>query len=65
MTVGSSTYTITIQQTAHSTAALGEMDDTATDILKSLRLGSISAPMGLSSKTITFGDNVEQVQKTH
>ena len=53
---GSSTYTITIQQTAHSTADPGEVGSTATDILK-VYDGSISSPSGLSSKTITFGEN--------
>ena len=53
---GSSTYTITIQQTAHSTADPGEVGSTATDILK-VYDGSISAPSGLSSKTITFGES--------
>ena len=53
---GSSTYTITIQQTAHSTADPGEVGSTATDILK-VYDGSIAAPSGLSSKTITFGES--------
>ena len=53
---GSSTYTVTIQQTAHSTADPGEVGSTATDILK-VYDGSISAPSGLSSKTITFGES--------
>jgi len=53
---GSSTRTITIQQTAHSTADPGEVGSTATEILKVYN-GSIAAPSGLSSKTITFGES--------
>ena len=53
---GSSTYTITIQQTAHSTADPSEVGSTATDILK-VYDPSIAAPSGLSSKTLTFGES--------
>ena len=53
---GSSTYTITIQQTAHSTADPAEVGSTATEILK-VYDPSISAPSGLSSKTLTFGES--------
>ncbi len=53
---GSSMRTITLVQTAHSTADPGELNSTATDSLK-VYDGSISAPSGLSSKTITFGEN--------
>ena len=50
------TYTITIQQTAHSTADPSEVGSTATEILK-VYDGGIAAPSGLSSKTITFGES--------
>ena len=50
------TFTITIQQTAHSTADPGEVGSTATEILKVYN-GSIAAPSGLSSKTLTFGES--------
>ena len=53
---GGSTRTITIQQTAHNTADPGEVGSTATEILKVYN-GSIAAPSGLSSKTITFGES--------
>jgi len=53
---GSSTYTITMQQTAHSTADPGEVGSTTTEILKVYN-GSIAAPSGLSSKTLTFGES--------
>ena len=53
---GSSMRTITLVQTAHSTADPGELNSTATDSLK-VYDGSISAPSGLSSKTITFSEN--------
>ena len=53
---GSSTYTITMQQTAHSTADPGEVGSTTTEILKVYN-PSIAAPSGLSSKTITFGES--------
>ena len=53
---GGSTRTITIQQTAHSTADPGEVGSTATEILK-VYDPSIAAPSGLSSKTLTFGES--------
>ncbi len=53
---GSSTYTITMQQTAHSTADPGEVGSTTTEILKVYN-GSIAAPSGLSSKTLVFGES--------
>ena len=53
---GSSTRTITLVQTAHSSADPGELNSTATDSLKVYN-PSISAPSGLSSKTISFGEN--------
>jgi hypothetical protein len=53
---GSSTRTITLVQTAHSTADPGELNSTKTDILK-VYDPSIAAPSGLSSKTITFGES--------
>ena len=53
---GSSTYTITMQQTAHSTADPGEVGSTTTEILKVYN-ASIAAPSGLSTKTITFGES--------
>jgi len=55
---GTGRYTITIQQTAHSTADPGEVGSTATDLLKVYN-GSISAPSGLSSKTISFGESTQ------
>ena len=53
---GSSTYTITMQQTAHSTADPSEVGSTTTDILK-VYDPSIAAPSGLSSKTLSFGES--------
>ena len=53
---GSSTRTITLVQTAHSTADPGELNSTATDILK-VYDPTIAAPSGLSSKTISFGES--------
>jgi hypothetical protein len=53
---GGSTRTITLVQTAHSTADPGELNSTATDILKVYN-PSIAAPSGLSSKTISFGES--------
>ena len=53
---GSSTRTITMQQTAHSTADPGEVGSTTTEILKVYN-ASIAAPSGLSTKTITFGES--------
>ena len=53
---GSSTYTITMQQTAHSTADPSEVGSTTTDILK-VYDPSIVAPSGLSSKTLSFGES--------
>ena len=53
---GSSVRTITIQQTAHSTADPAEVGSTATDSLK-VYDPSIAAPSGLSSKTLTFGES--------
>tara|TARA_R110002153_G_scaffold265795_1_gene428655 strand:- start:2908 stop:5511 length:2604 start_codon:yes stop_codon:yes gene_type:complete len=53
---GGSTRTITLVQTAHSTADPGEVGDSTTEILKVYN-PSISAPSGLSSKTISFGES--------
>jgi len=53
---GSGTYTITIQQTAHSTADPSEVGSTATEILKVYDTG-IAAPSGLSTKTLSFGES--------
>ena len=53
---GTGRRTITIQQTAHSTADPGEVGSTATDLLK-VYDGSIAAPSGLSSKTLSFGES--------
>ena len=53
---GSSVRTITMQQTAHSTADPGEVGSTTTDSLK-VYDPSIAAPSGLSSKTLTFGES--------
>ena len=53
---GTGRETITIQQTAHSTADPGEVGSTATDQLKVYN-PSIAAPSGLSSKTLTFGES--------
>ena len=53
---GSGRRTITIQQTAHSTADPSEVGSTATDLLKVYN-PSIGAPSGLSSKTLTFGES--------
>ena len=53
---GSGTRTITLTQTAHSTADPNELNSSDTDILKVYDAG-ISAPSGLSSKTITFAEN--------
>ena len=53
---GSSTRTITLQQTAHNTADPGEVGSTTTDILKVYN-PSIAAPSGLSSKTLSFNES--------
>lgn len=53
---GSGTYTITIQQTAHSTADPSEVGSTATEILKVYDTG-IAAPNGLSTKTLSFAES--------
>ena len=55
---GTSMETITIQQTAHSTADPGEVGSTATDQLKVYN-PSIGAPSGLSSKTLSFGESTQ------
>jgi hypothetical protein len=55
---GTGRRTITIQQTAHSTADPGEVGSTATDQLK-VYDPSISAPSGLSSKTLSFGESTQ------
>lgn len=53
---GTGRFTITIQQTAHSTADPSEVGSTATDQLK-VYDPSIAAPSGLSSKTLSFGES--------
>ena len=53
---GTGRFTITIQQTAHSTADPSEVGSTATDQLK-VYDPSIAAPNGLSSKTLSFGES--------
>ena len=53
---GTSMYTITMQQTAHNTADPGEVGSTTNDSLKVYDAG-ISAPSGLSSKTISFSES--------
>ena len=53
---GGGRYTITMQQTAHNTADPSEVGSTTTDLLK-VYDASISAPSGLSSKTISFGES--------
>ena len=50
--------TITIQQTAHNTADPGEVGSTATDQLK-VYDPTISAPSGLSTKTLSFGESTQ------
>jgi hypothetical protein len=55
---GTGMRTITIQQTAHNTADPGEVGSTATDQLKVYN-PSISAPNGLSTKTLTFGESTQ------
>jgi len=55
---GTGRRTITIQQTAHSTADPGEVGSTATDQLK-VYDPSIAAPSGLSSKTLSFGESTQ------
>lgn len=52
----SSMYTITMQQTAHSTASPGEVGSTTTDSFK-VYATTPSTPQGLSSKTISFGES--------
>ena len=52
----SSMYTITMQQTAHSTASPGEVGSTTTDSFK-VYATTPSVPQGLSSKTISFGES--------
>ena len=53
---GTGLRTITMQQTAHSTADPTEVGDTTTESLKVYN-PSIVAPSGLSSKTISFGES--------
>lgn len=53
---GSSRFTITLEQTAHSTADPGEVGSTTTDTLK-VYDPSIAAPSGLSTKTLSFGES--------
>ena len=53
---GTGLRTITMQQTAHSTADPAEVGDTTTESLKVYN-PSIAAPSGLSSKTISFGES--------
>ena len=53
---GTGMRTITLQQTAHNTADPGEVGDTETDQLKVYN-PSISAPSGLSTKTLSFGES--------
>ena len=52
----STTFTITMQQTAHNTADPGEVGSTTTDSLK-VYDATISSPNGLSSKSLTFGES--------
>ena len=53
---GTSTNTITIQQTAHNTADPAEVGSTTTEILK-VYDASIGVPNGLSTKTISFAES--------
>ena len=53
---GSSTYTITLTQLTHSTATPSDVPNSASEILKVYDV-SVSAPNGLSSKTISFGES--------
>lgn len=53
---GSGTYTITMTQLTHSTATPSDVPSSGSDILK-VYDPSISAPSGLSSKTISFGES--------
>tara|TARA_R110002074_G_scaffold394176_1_gene581386 strand:- start:875 stop:3502 length:2628 start_codon:yes stop_codon:yes gene_type:complete len=53
---GSSRFTITLVQTAHSTADPGELNSTETELLK-VYDPTIGAPNGLSSKTLSFGES--------
>ena len=53
---GSSRYTITLTQTAHSTAAPSDLPHNATDQLK-VYDPAISAPSGLSSKSLVFAES--------
>ena len=53
---GSSMYTITLTQTAHSTASPTDIPNNTTESLK-VYDPSISAPNGLSSKTISFAES--------
>ena len=53
---GTGRFTITMQQTAHNTADPGEVGSTTTELLK-VYDPTISAPSGLSSKTISFGES--------
>ena len=55
---GTGMRTITIQQTAHNTADPGEVGSTATDQLK-VYDPTISAPSGLSTKTLSFGESTQ------
>ena len=53
---GSSLNTLTLTQTAHSTADPSEVGSSSTESLK-VYDPSVSAPSGLSSKTLSFGEN--------
>ena len=53
---GSSLNTLTLTQTAHSTADPSEVGSSSTESLK-VYDPSVSAPNGLSSKTLSFGEN--------
>jgi|TARA_R110002153_G_scaffold29405_8_gene90309 hypothetical protein len=55
---GTGRFTITMQQTAHNTADPGEVGSTTTELLK-VYDPTISAPSGLSSKTISFGESTQ------
>ena len=53
---GSSLNTLTLTQTAHNTADPSEVGSASTESLK-VYDPSVSAPNGLSSKTLSFGEN--------
>ena len=53
---GSSLNTLTLTQTAHSTADPSEVGSSSTESLK-VYDPSVSTPNGLSSKTLSFGEN--------